>query len=50
MLYLNIYLFIELENFLSNLHFDQVDNTFTYFREHGEFYDPGAQLTKAFEL
>ena len=32
------------KNFFSNLHFDRVDNTSTYFRERGEFYDPGAQL------
>ena len=39
-----IYLFIKLEKLFSNFHFDQVDNTFTCFRERGEFYDPGAQL------
>ena len=29
MLYFNIYLFIELEKKILNLHFDLVDNTFT---------------------
>ena len=44
-IYLNIYLFIELEIFFSNLHSDRVDNTFTCVRERGSFQDAGTQFS-----
>ena len=46
---IHIYL-LNKKNFFSNLHFDQVDNTFTCFRERGEFYDPSGQLMRVQRL
>ena len=42
-LYFNIYLFIQLE-FFSKLHSDRTVNTFTCFRQRGEYQNPSAQL------
>ena len=43
MFYFDIY-FFNYKKFFSNLHFDRAGNTFSRFRERGEFFDPGAQL------